>query len=168
MWLDAITGLFTFVGKEVSAWSERRDKIKAAELDLQLAEIKSKAELAAYKLKSDIEWDLKWADASSRSWKPEFILILWSLPTICLFIPGLRGYVVDGFEFLKVFHPDAPAFFMAGWAIIFAATFGMKQALSFMLPGKAAQVAAAFANLQPDIPDAVVEDARRASRPSQS
>lgn len=160
-----ITGLLTFVGKEVSAWSERRDKLKAAELDVQLAEAKSRAELAVYKLKSDIEWDLKWADASARSWKPEFILILWSLPTVCLFIPGLRGYVVDGFEYLKLFHPDIPTFFMAGWGIIFAATFGMKQAISFMLPGKVAKIAEVFSKLPDDIPQAAVERAQAAIRP---
>ncbi|MEW6121292.1 MAG: hypothetical protein AB1698_01665 [Pseudomonadota bacterium] len=156
MW-SAIGGVVSFIAKEVSAWAERRDKLQAAELDVQLAEAKSRAELAAYKLKSDIEWDLKWADASSRSWRPEFILVLWSLPTICLFVPGLRGYVMDGFEFLKLFDPNAPAVFMAGWGIIFAATFGMKQALSFMLPGKAAKLAEAFSKVPDDIPASAVE-----------
>lgn len=159
MW-TVLGGLASFVMKEVASWAERRDKLKAAELDVELAEARSRAELAIYKLKSDIEWDLKWADASSRSWRPEFILILWSLPTVCLFIPGLRGYVMDGFEFLKLFDPNAPTVFMSGWAIIFAATFGMKSATSFMLPGRAAKIAEAFAKLPDDIPIEVVERAQ--------
>src|SRR5690606_30535222 len=108
------------------------------------------------------EWDLKWADGALTSWKDEFLLLLWSIPLIGLFIPGLRPYVVDGFEYLKSFNPDAPNMFMAGWAIIFAATFGIKQALSFMLPTRYASLVTAINNASPDIPQEVMPGIQKA------
>ncbi|MCC5780540.1 hypothetical protein H7H48_15875 [Nitratireductor sp. B36] len=148
------------VVREVSAWSERRDTIRKAQLEVEVAELKAKAEIAAYKVKADVEWDLSWADAASRSWKDEFMLIIWAIPLIGLFLPGIRPFVLEGFEYLKTFHPDAPSWYMAGWAIIFAATFGFKQAVALMLPGKAAQLAGVLANIPDDIPSSVAEKAQ--------
>jgi hypothetical protein len=124
----------------------------AARADLEIAELKARAELAVWRVKADVEWDLKWADQARTSWKDELLVILWSLPLIAIFIPGLRSYVIDGFQFLKAFNPDAPSWYMAGWAIIFAAVFGMKQALAFMLPARTAALASALGSLKDDIP----------------
>lgn len=168
MWLTALLSAFggplvDLVKAGITAFSrnqEHRAKIEDAKVDAQVAELKAKAEIAAYKVKADVEWDLKWADQAGTSWKDEYILILWSLPTIALFIPGLQHYVIDGFTLLKAFNPDAPTWFMAGWGVIFAATFGMKQALSFMMPAKYAQLAQVMGTLGDDIPDEVAAAAQ--------
>lgn len=158
-WLAAIP-LAEYVVKQLSDWSARRDQIKQAETDAKIAELKAKAEIAAYKVKADIEWDLKWADQAGSSWKDEFMLILWSMPMIGLFIPGLRPFVMEGFDYLKLFNPDAPSWYMAGWAIIFAAVFGFKQAAALMLPGQAGKLAGVLAQLPDDIPDEVATKAQ--------
>lgn len=159
MWaflLGIVPGLLGIAGKAgdaVSSWSERQDKLAQAKLDTQLAEETARQNLAAYRVKSETEWDLKWADQASTSWKDEWLLILWSVPTIMLFIPGWpRQTVMEGFDYLKAFNPDAPSWFMAGWAIIFAATFGIKQALQFMLPSRLAGLAKVMGSLPDDIP----------------
>jgi hypothetical protein len=144
----------------ISKWSERRDAIKSAKLDVELAELKAKAEIAAYKVKADIEWDLKWADQAGSSWKDEFMLILWALPLIGLFIPGIRPFVMEGFTFLKEFNQDIAYWYMAGWSIIFAAVFGFKQAASLMLPGQAGKLAGILSSIPDDIPAAVTEKAQ--------
>lgn len=149
-----------FIAKEVAGWVERRDTLKAAKLDLEIAELKAKSEIVAYKVKADIEWDLKWADQAGNSWKDEFMLILWALPMIGLFIPGIRPYVTDGFDYLKVFNEDVAYWYMAGWAIIFSAVFGFKQAASFMLPGQTGKLATILSNIPDDIPEAVVSKAQ--------
>lgn len=158
-WLAAIP-LVEYLVKQVSDWSARRDQIKQAETDAKVAELRAKAEIAAYKVKADIEWDLKWADQAGSSWKDEFMLILWSLPMIGLFVPGLRPFVIDGFNYLKMFNPDAPAWYMAGWAIIFAAVFGFRQAAALMLPGQTGKLAGILAQLPDDIPDEVAGKAQ--------
>jgi hypothetical protein len=137
---------------ELSKWSERRDTLKTVTLEAKVASIKAQAEIAAYKAKADLEWDLKWADGASSSWKDEFMLVLWAIPMIGLFIPGIRPFIMEGFEYLKGFHQDAPEWYMAGWAIIFAATFGFKQAASLMLPGKVAKLAGALGSIPDDVP----------------
>ncbi|WP_266031219.1 hypothetical protein [Brucella intermedia] len=149
-----------FIIKEVSKWSERRDAISSAKLEAELAELKAKAEVAAYKVKADIEWDLKWADQAGSSWKDEFMLILWAAPLIGLFIPGIRPFVMEGFDYLKAFNPDVAYWYMAGWAIIFSAVFGFRQAAALMLPGQAGKLAGILANIPDDIPDVVAKKAQ--------
>lgn len=151
-----------FIVGELSKWSQRRDAIKQAQTDAQIAELKAKAEIAAYKVKADIEWDLKWADQAGSSWKDEFMLLLWSFPLIGLFIPGIRPYVMEGFDYLKLFNDEAGYWYMAGWAIIFAATFGFKQAAQFMLPGQAANLATVLSGIPDDVPEYVAGKAQSA------
>ncbi|MBO6814564.1 MAG: hypothetical protein JJ891_06875 [Rhizobiaceae bacterium] len=138
-------------------WSERRDALKTAEHEAKVAEVKARAEVAAYKVKADIEWDLKWADQASSSWKDEFILAIWSIPILGLiasmFIPPMRPAVMETLNYLQAFHPDFAEWYMAGWGIIFAATFGMRNAMSVMLPGRAARVLEASKGLKDDIPE---------------
>lgn len=160
--LGSVAPAAKWIGEKVSQHFDRQDAIVAARTEAEIATLKAKAEIAAYKVKADIEWDLKWADGAVSSWKDEALLILWSIPTIGLFIPGLRPYVIDGFEYLKSFNPDAPSMFMAGWAIIFAASFGIKQALSFMLPTRYASLVSAISNAQPDIPQDVMPEIQKA------
>lgn len=146
--------------KEVSGWFERRDTIRAAKLDAQVAELKAKAEIAAYKVKADIEWDIKWADQAGASWKDEFMLILWATPMIGLFIPGIQDHVIEGFNYLKAFNEDIGYWYMAGWSIIFSAVFGFKQAAALMLPGQTGKLATILSNIPEDIPEAAVEKAQ--------
>ena len=148
--------------ESVSKWSQRRDSIKQAEVDARIAELKAKAEIAAFKVKADIEWDLKWADQAGSSWKDEFMLLLWSFPLIGLFVPGIRPYVMEGFDYLKLFNAEAGYWYMAGWAIIFSATFGFRQAAAFMLPGRTAELAKVLSSIPDDIPPEVAGSAQTA------
>lgn len=168
--LSKLTGLLSpfttgvevikWVGKEVVSWAQNRSVLKAAELELKLAEVKAQTEIAAWKVKSDIEWDLKWADQAGKSWKDEFLLILWSIPLVGMFFPFTRPFVQDGFLFMKEFNPDAAYWYMAGWAIIFAASFGFKQAANFMLPGRIGQMVTAMGSITPDVPEKITAAAQ--------
>lgn len=162
MGLLALIPFGEMIVDRISKWAERRDAIKQAEADAKVAVLKAKAELAAYTVKSEIEWDLKWADQASNSWKDEWLLILWTVPLVGLFIPPLRPYVIEGFDYMRGFHEDAGYWYMAGWAIIFAATFGLKGALAYMLPGKAAHLAKIIGELPDDIPDKAASSAQAA------
>lgn len=172
-WFSAILGgagavvgplvdAFKWGADKVSRWSERQDQLAQAKHEASVAEWRAKSEVAAFKVKADLEWDLKWADGAAASWKDEFMLVLWAFPLIALFIPGLRPFVMEGFEYLKGFHEDAPQWYMAGWAIIFAATFGFKQAATLMMPGRVAKLASALGSLDDDIPDTIAGKAQEA------
>ena len=156
-WLLNLIPFGEFLAKEAADWVRRRDTLKSVALEAEVAELKAKADMAAYRAKADLEWDISWADQASKSWKDEFMLVLWAIPMIGLFVPGLRPFVMEGFDYLRLFHDDAATWYMAGWAIIFAATFGFKQAAALMLPGKAAALAGVLANLPPDVPPHAAE-----------
>jgi len=152
-----------WVWAQFQTYQAGQKALNDAKLDLELAELKAKTETAAYKVKSELEWDLKWADAANNSWKDEYLLVFWSLPLIALFIPGpTRDAAVWWLDYLKNFSPDAPMWYLAGWSIIFAASFGMRQALAVMLPGRVAALATSLGSAPPDIPEDAIKaiDAR--------
>lgn len=163
-----IMALLTFAGKEFAGWVERRDSIKEVTLQAEIATIRAKAELAAYRVKSDIEWDLAWAGQAQSSWKDEYLLILWTLPAVifvpCLMVPLWRDYAMDTLMFLQGLHPQIIEFYLAGWGIIFAAVFGVKQAIQMMVPEKVRKITEAFSQIPDDIPEDVVASVTRSLR----
>jgi hypothetical protein len=162
MWFLKLIPFGEFLAKEAADWVRRRDTLKEVTLTAEVADIKARTEMAAYRVKADLEWDISWADQASKSWKDEFMLVLWAFPLIGLFIPGIRPFIMEGFDYLRLFHSEAPTWYMAGWAIIFAATFGFKQAAALMLPGKAASLAGILAGIPGDIPPGVADKAQSA------
>jgi hypothetical protein len=128
-----------------------------------MADLAARAGLAAYKVKSEIEWDMRWAGHPlDRTKKDELLIFFMALPILGSFIPGVKEYVIGGLEVLKVFHADAPQYFLYGWAIIFAATFGVKQALGFVLPNRHASLVSAMGAVKDDVPMGAVETAQDA------
>lgn len=161
--MNPIMGVFRFLVKEVSDWSKRRDTLKGIQLEADVAEIKAKAEIATYKVKADIEWDLAWAGQATSSWKDEYILILWTIPLVAflpsLFFDGFRESTLQTMEFLQGIHPDIFYYYMVGWGVIFSATFGMKGLVQTMIPSKVSKIAEAFSEIPDDIPEAVADKA---------
>lgn len=141
-------------------WLRRRAILDEAEFRVRLAEVKAREAIAAYKVKSDIEWDLKWAEGGYKSWAPTAILALWSLPTVGFFVPALRPYIEAGFQAMSVYSPDLPTYFMAGWGVIFAATFGIEKAIALFAPGRTARLIEAMSKAPDDVPPEVVEEVR--------
>jgi hypothetical protein len=162
---ELIKGVGTFLVKEVADWSRRRDSLKEVQLEAEVAEIRARAEIAAYKVKADIEWDLAWAGQAQSSWKDEFILILWTIPMLAflpsLFFSGAREGVQGTLEYLQALGgPDVLKFYISGWAVIFAATFGMKSVTQMMLPGSISKITEAFSSVADDVPEAVAKTAQ--------
>ncbi|MBD9542214.1 hypothetical protein IB276_22475 [Ensifer sp. ENS04] len=160
--LGALAVPFKLIVTEVSKWSERRDLLQEASLKAQLAKIAAETDLAAYKAKADVEWDLAWAGQAQASWKDEYVLLLWTVPMLAfiptLFFPSLRDEALTTLQFLQnTFGPDLLYWYMGGWGVIFSATFGLKGALQFMVPGNAAKIASTLSTMADDIPDSAVE-----------
>lgn len=150
--LGSLAPAASWVGERVTKWQDQKDAEAQAASEARIARLQAERELAAWKAKSEVEWDLEWAKGAQSSWKDEWLLIMWSLPLVGLFIPGLRPFVADGFDYLRTFNPDAPQWYMAGWGILFSAVFGVKSAMSYMMPDRYAKLAGAMGALDPDIP----------------
>lgn len=118
-----------------------------------VAHLKAKESLAAYYVKSRIEWNFRGAsDALSKTNKDEWLIIMWGLLTLGLFIPGVRDWVLPGWLALKEISDDAPKIFLYGWGAIFAATFGLRHAMNFLYPNRAATLVQALGNTPDDVP----------------
>lgn len=162
----AVLGALGSVGKWLGGmgvkWFEDRAKKADAKLEADLSVMRAKAELAHYIVKSEVEWDLKWAEGAQNSWKDEFLLVLWAIPLIMLFIPGLDGYAHRGFENMGKYIENAAAFYATGWGIIFSAVFGMRAAARMMAPGRTAEIIKNMSAAPDDIPNSVIEDINNA------
>lgn len=161
--LQALAGPLKFVAGEVRGWAERRDTLREATLQKELATITAQAELAAWKAKADVEWDLTWAGQAQTSWKDEFLLLLWTVPALqvipAVFFEGYRANLMETLAFFQQLHPDIIQWYLAGWAVIFSATFGMKGATQMMLPGRLGSMVNALKGVEDDIPDDVADAA---------
>ena len=90
----------------LSAWWSRRQRVTEA--------------------KAQAEIDNAAAVVSAAGWKDEYIVVIWSMPAIMSFVPGLAPYAVQGFESLK----QAPEWYLVGWVGISMAVFGLKPVLN--------------------------------------
>jgi len=79
------------------------------------------------KATGEIDWDLKMADASASSWKDEWLVILFSIPLILAFIPGMEDIVSRGFQQLE----QMPQWYQYSLGTIVAASFGTRAATKF-------------------------------------
>ena len=104
------------VGGMASTWIE--SKAESQKINL---EIKKK------QLTGDIDWDLEAMKGSQASWKDEYLVILFSIPLILAFIPGMEGVVQNGFEQLN----KMPEWYQYSLGVIVAASFGVRSATKF-------------------------------------
>lgn len=164
--LGSLAPAAEWVGDRLQKWQDDRDRLAALEMQEREARLNAEVELAAWKVKADHEWSFEWAKQAGNSWKDEYLTILFTLPLILLFIPTTRPWVLEGFEALKYFHPDAPTWFMGGAAVVVSAAFGMKQALNFMLPARFAALAGVMSAIPDDIPSEAVKAIPNPTKPA--
>ena len=76
-----------------STWLEGKVEEKKAQSATKVAKAQAEAVVMQKKATGEIDWDLEMARASSSSWKDEWLVILFSIPLILAFIPGMEGVV---------------------------------------------------------------------------
>ncbi len=161
--IKALFGLGDLIVKGGLDWLQGRQRIAEAKLNSEIAKIEAEAELAAYKLKADVEWDLAWAGQAESSWKDEYLLFLFTIPLwgliIGLFLPDARPAVMETLDWLKAIHPMILEFYLGALAVIVSAVYGVRAFAQGWLPGRVARIAEAFGELDDDIPDQAVEAA---------
>jgi uncharacterized protein involved in cysteine biosynthesis len=96
-------------------------------LEGKVEKTKAEATIMEKKATGELEWDLEMARGSQSSWKDEWLVILFSVPLILAFIPGMEGVVANGFEQLKAM----PQWYQYSLGVIVAASFGVRSATKF-------------------------------------
>ena len=108
-------------------WLNGKVEEKKAQAKTRVAKAEAEAVVMQKKATGEIDWDLKMADASAYSWKDEWLVILFSIPLILAFIPGMEDIVSRGFQQLE----QMPEWYQYSLGVIVAASFGVRSATKF-------------------------------------
>jgi hypothetical protein len=108
-------------------WLNGKVEKTKAEAATKVAKAKAEAVIMEKKATGEIDWDLEMAKGSSNSWKDEWLTILFSIPLILAFIPGMEEVVANGFAQLQAM----PEWYQYSLGVIVAASFGVRSATKF-------------------------------------
>jgi len=108
----------------VTTWLEGNVEKSKAKTAAEVALKNAEAIVYEKKATAEIDWDLEAIKGSQNSWKDEWLTILFSIPMILAFIPGMEGVVQRGFEQLD----SMPEWYQVSLACIVAASFGIRSA----------------------------------------
>jgi len=108
-------------------WLNGKVEEKKAQAKTKVAKAEAEAIVMQKKATGEIDWDLEMAKGSSSSWKDEWLTILFSIPLILAFIPGMEEIVANGFAQLN----KMPEWYQYSLGVIVAASFGVRSATKF-------------------------------------
>ena len=104
------------------SWLEGKTAKIKADGEAKVAVAKARASVAEKVAAGEVEWENRMADATDKSWKDEFALVVLLAPAILVFIPGMKEHVQMGFDVLS----DLPEWYQYLLYIAISASFGIK------------------------------------------
>jgi len=122
-----LTALIGPISNIASTWLEGKVEEKKAQSASKVAKAQAEATIMEKKATGEIDWDIEMARSSSTSWKDEWLTILFSIPLILAFIPGMEEVVANGFAQLN----SMPEWYQYSLGVIVAASFGVRSATKF-------------------------------------
>lgn len=118
-----ILGLIT---KPIADAYSRRQERKQIEHTNDIELLKAQGERVAKQvsegLAADATWELEQVKQMDHSWKDELIIILLSIPLVCVFMPPLQQAVLKGFQILEL----TPSWYRWLVMLIFTAVYGIR------------------------------------------
>ena len=89
------------ISQLAGTWLEGKVEKTKAETGAKVAKARAEAVIMEKKATGEIDWDIAMAEGSKHSWKDEWLTILFSIPLILAFIPGMETVVQNGFDQLN-------------------------------------------------------------------
>jgi hypothetical protein len=123
MWTALIGPIANIAG----SWMNGKLEETKAVSSVKVAKAKAEAAIMEKKATGEIDWDLEMARGSANSWKDEWLTILFSIPLILAFVPGMEDVVANGFARLN----EMPEWYQYSLGVIVAASFGVRSATKF-------------------------------------
>ena len=123
MWTALISPIASLAG----TWLEGKVETKKAETATKVAKAKAEAVIMEKNATGEIDWDLEIAKSKANSWADEWLVILFSIPLILAFVPGMEEVVANGFAQLEAM----PQWYQYSLGVIVAASFGVRSATKF-------------------------------------
>lgn len=128
-WNTLIEPITSLIKEPLVEWQKRKtlevaqvDKALSREHELNLKKVDVNHELAKQGMQIEANWDTNAQNNMKYTWKDEWFVILFSIPLIGAFIPGMDQYILKGFEVLSK-TPEWYRWLIAG---IVVATFGLR------------------------------------------
>ena len=115
------------IAELAGTWMSGKVEEQKAQAKTRVAKAEAEAIVMQKKATGEIDWDLEMAKGSASSWKDEWLTILFSIPLILAFIPGMEEVVANGFLQLQAM-PEWYQYFLG---VIVAASFGVRSATKF-------------------------------------
>ena len=112
------------ISQLAGTWLEGKVEKTKAETGAKVAKARAEAVIMEKKATGEIDWDIAMAEGSKHSWKDEWLTILFSIPLILAFIPGMETVVQNGFDQLN----RMPQWYQYSLGVIVAASFGVRSA----------------------------------------
>jgi hypothetical protein len=122
-----LTALIGPIANLAGTWLDGKVEEKKAQSATKVAKAQAEAVVMQKKVTGEIDWDLEMAKGSQSSWKDEWLTILFSLPLVLAFIPGMEEIVANGFTQLEAM----PEWYQYSLGVIVAASFGVRSATRF-------------------------------------
>ena len=114
--------ILSFLSAPLTQWLEGRARIKEAKINAKVAKWNAKARLAEKQIDIEADWDIRALEASKDSWKDELLLVIFSIPFVGSFIPGIQDKVLVGWEYIA----KAPLWYQSAYLGMVAASFGLR------------------------------------------
>ena len=116
------------ISELAGTWLKGKVETRAAETKAKVAKAEAEAQIMLSAATSEAEWERVMAQASSNSWKDEWLTILFSIPLILSFCGEWGRHVTEqGFAALEVM----PDWYQYTLGVIVAASFGVRSATKF-------------------------------------
>jgi len=122
-----LTALIGPIADLAGTWMSGKVEEKKAQSATKVAKAQAEAIVMQKKATGEIDWDLEMAKGSQSSWKDEWLTILFSIPLILAFTPGMEDLVRNGFQQLE----QMPEWYQYSLGVIVAASFGVRSATKF-------------------------------------
>ena len=124
LWDSIVGGLLKTVAPSVAEYYIQKQalkhEIKMETLRGKALYEKAKSERAAVSEGYDHDWETQ--SIKNSGWKDEATWVVLSIPMVCVFVPGLQGYILDGFNNLQM----TPDWYRWRVVMIYGATFGIR------------------------------------------
>jgi hypothetical protein len=105
-------------------WLEGRVEEKKAKTAMKVAESEARAKVMVEAATHESGWERIMAEGTKGSWKDEYLTIIFSIPMILAFIPGMEEVVQRGFQQLEAM----PEWYQYSLGCVVAASFGIRGA----------------------------------------
>lgn len=127
--ISGVVGLFKMGGELFKNWQDRKLIKAQGRIDIEKAKVNHNIKLAEAGQLADIVADQTIIESMSFTWKDEYLTLLFTIPAILCFIPGMADYAREGFEILATM----PAWYQILLVLVAASGLGLRKFVDAVL-----------------------------------